>query len=100
MTRRFTAVIAALCACLLVLAGCGSGGEKTTRPGGNLVFARAADATTLLPPTTTQNEDIWTLQQVYETLTLNKPDGSGVEPGLATEWEESKDKMSWTFHLR
>ncbi|GGC42887.1 ABC transporter substrate-binding protein [Brevibacterium sediminis] len=100
MAKRFAAVTAALCACLLVLAGCSSSGEKTARPGGDLAFARAADATTLLPPTTTQNEDIWTLQQVYETLTLNKPDGSGVEPGLATDWEESKDKMSWTFHLR
>ncbi|WP_181274337.1 ABC transporter substrate-binding protein [Brevibacterium oceani] len=97
---RFGTVIAGVCAGLLVLAGCGTGETESVRPGGDLVLARAEDATTLLPPTTTQNEDIWTLQQVYETLTLNKPDGTGVEPGLATDWKESKDKMSWTFHLR
>ncbi|MCD1286906.1 MULTISPECIES: ABC transporter substrate-binding protein [unclassified Brevibacterium] len=97
---RFAGLIAALCASLLVLAGCGSGDQESVRPGGDLVYARADDTTTLLPPTTTQNEDIWTLQQVYETLTLNKPDGTGVQPGLATDWEESKDKLSWTFHLR
>ena len=74
--------------------------RKGPANGGDLIFARGKDVTTLLPPTTTQNADIWTLQQVYETLTLNRPDGTGVVPGLATDWKESKDKLSWTFNLR
>lgn len=96
-TSRFLAIIATS---LLILTGCGTGNEEAPANGGDLIFARGKDVTTLLPPTTTQNADIWTLQQVYETLTLNKPDGTGVLPGLATDWKESKDKLSWTFNLR
>lgn len=98
--KRISMLIAMIAAALLILTGCGSGDDEAPANGGDLVFARGADGTTLLPPTTTQNADIWTLQQVYETLTLNKPDGTGVQPGLATKWKESKDKLSWTFDLR
>lgn len=98
--KRIAAVGAAIAATVLVLTGCGSGEDTEASSGGDLVIVRSQDSTTLLPNTTTQNSDIWTLQQVYETLTLNSPDGSGVQPGLATDWEESEDKLSWTFNLR
>lgn len=102
MKKRLAKVVGAVVACMLLLAGCGSGdgGGSGASTGGDLVLARAQDGSTLLPNTTTQNADIWTLQQIYETLTLNKPDGSGVEPGLATKWETSDDGLTWTFHLR
>lgn len=101
LRRSVLGTVAAACASLLVLSGCGGGGSaKSATSGGNLVMAHSSDSTTMLPSTTTQNADIWTSQQVYETLTLNKPDGSGVEPGLATDWKQSKDGLHWTFNLR
>lgn len=101
MTRSFlTRLIAVVTASLLLVSGCGSQPHAGAGDGGDLVIARAQDASTMLPSTTTQNADVWTLQQIYETLTLNKPDGTGVVPGLATSWQQSSNRLSWTFHLR
>ncbi|GAA2013301.1 ABC transporter substrate-binding protein [Brevibacterium samyangense] len=101
--RRLGSAIAGLATVVLLATGCASSEADVAAAGGSdgdLVLARSADSTTLLPPTTTQNTDIWMLQQVYETLTLNKSDGTGVEPGLATEWTESEDGLTWTFKIR
>jgi len=37
---------------------------------------------------------------LHEGLFRWRPDGSGVEPGLATSHELSPDGLTWTFHLR
>lgn len=80
--------------------GCGSVGVAQAAAGQDLVVARSLETTDMLPATGFSNGDIWAIQQVYQTLTRNKADGSGVEPGLAESWEESADGLSWTFHLR
>lgn len=100
LTKRLLAILAAALSCVLALSACtGSSGDDSAADG-DLVIARAQDVLSLLPQSTTQNADIWTSQQLYETLTMNRADGTGIEPGLATKWEESKDRTSWTFHLR
>lgn len=63
-------------------------------------MARTEDASTMLPPETSSNYDIWTLQQIYETLTVAKTDGTGVDPLLATSWTPSEDGLTWTFDIR
>lgn len=107
ITARFTRLAAGGLALVLAatLAACSGGGSSTSpsatpKAGGDLVMARADDATSLLAQETSSNTDIWLLQQVYEGLTANKTDGSGVQPDLATSWTTSSDGLAWTFKLR
>ncbi len=70
--------------------------------------ARAAISSSRAPPTRRRwtrrgafdNESIWVFQQIYETLYIVTPDGKGVKPWLATSYDLSKDKLTYTFHLR
>lgn len=49
---------------------------------------------------TNDNESIWALQDMAETLYSNAPDGKSVIPWLATGYTLSPNKLVWTFHLR
>ncbi|HWC21416.1 MAG TPA: ABC transporter substrate-binding protein [Flexivirga sp.] len=106
MTRRKTlssvvvvAAAASMAACSSGSSGAGTGAGKPTS-GGNLVMARADEATSLLPSVPTDNSSIWIIEEIYDTLTVPAPDGKGVQPSLASSWKQSADKLSWTFHLR
>ena len=68
--------------------------------GGSLVMARGDDNSDLLPPETSNNADIWVLQQIYETLTVTNAKGLGVDPLLATSWKTSNHGLTWTFAIR
>ena len=46
------------------------------------------------------NESIWVFEQIFETLYTVTPDGKSVKPWLATSYDLSKDKLTYTFHLR
>lgn len=84
-------------------AGAGAGNNGTSgsaKQGGNLVMARPDDSVALLPPETSANADIWILQQIYQTLTVNNQEGTGVDPLLATSWKTSGDGLTWTFAIR
>ena len=100
--RTLARLAAAALAAAMTLTGaaCGSSGVRQAAAGQDLVVARSLETTDMLPATGFSNGDIWAIQQVYQTLTRNKADGSGVEPGLATSWQEAPDGLSWTFHLR
>lgn len=87
------------------LAGCGGSGDtggSSGKPqaGGDLVMAREGEPTSLVPSVPTDNLAIWVIEEIYDTLTIPSEDGESVKPSLATSWEQSKDKLSWTFHLR
>ena len=88
----------------VALTACGASGTGTgtgtARDGGDLVMARADEATSLLPSVPTDNASIWVIEELYDTLTIPAADGKDVEPSLATSWTQSPDKLSWTFHLR
>jgi peptide/nickel transport system substrate-binding protein len=102
----------------LVLAACGSSGNSTStaggttapgtstaapatpQAGGDLVIARTADSSTMDKTSAFDNEAIWVFQQTFETLYNVTPDGKDVEPCLATGYDISADKMTYTFHLR
>lgn len=96
-----------LLAATLFLAGCGEGGGGTSssaegepQPGGDLIMVRADDPTTMMPTDPTDNASIWVIQNVFDTLVVASVDGESLEPGLAESWEQSDDRLSWTFHLR
>lgn len=96
MSKAAAMVLAAVMT--ISVSACGS--HSTAADTQDLVVARSLETTDMLPATGYSNGDIWAIQQVYQTLTRNKADGSGVEPGLAESWDESADQLSWTFHLR
>ncbi|KAB1660779.1 ABC transporter substrate-binding protein [Pseudoclavibacter sp. CFCC 13796] len=103
--RRLMIILSCLTAGAIVLTGCSGGGSSgssdgTPVSGGDLVMARSEDPEGLLPAQSNNNPDIWTEQQIFDTLTRNKVDGSGVEPGLASEWSVSDDQLTWKFKIR
>lgn len=104
--RRWRAFAALALATALTTTACGTGGtggpEGSSAPqrGGDLVFARTAGNTTLDPVEPTDNESIWTNQQIYDTLYAVTPDGKDIRPSLATSYEVSEDKLTYTFQLR
>lgn len=74
--------------------------EDTPQAGGDLVMVRSAPIQTLMPTLAADNGSIWALEEIFDTLLLPTKDGKGVRPGLATEWSQSKDGLTWTFKLR
>ena len=72
----------------------------TPTPGGNLVIARTTDSFTMDNTAAFDNESIWVFQQLMETLYTVTPDGKSVKPWLATSYDLSPDKLTYTFHLR
>jgi peptide/nickel transport system substrate-binding protein len=70
--------------------------------GGSVVFLREGDADngTYDPVLSDDNDVIWVLFSVYETLVKANPEGAGIDPGLAETWEITEDAMTATFNLR
>jgi peptide/nickel transport system substrate-binding protein len=97
--KAILAVIAALMAGALVMAGCGGSSSKpAASKDSKIVIAQSSDPLFLDPhgndegPTNSVNSNI------YDALVFRKGDLS-VEPGLAESWEQ-KDPTTWVFHLR
>jgi|KBSMisStaDraftv2_1062788.scaffolds.fasta_scaffold22011_2 peptide/nickel transport system substrate-binding protein len=68
--------------------------------GGDLIIARTQDSTKMDATSVFDNESIWVLEQMMETLYTVTPDGKDVKPWLATSYDLSPDKLTYTFHLR
>ncbi|TQJ09976.1 peptide/nickel transport system substrate-binding protein [Lapillicoccus jejuensis] len=88
----------------VALAACGGGGSSSTstagKDGGKLVIARAADALSMNKTTTFDNSSIYVFEQMMEPLFMVSEDGTKVEPWLATGYDVSSDKLTYTIHLR
>lgn len=85
-----------------VVAACGgapAGPPAATSLRDRLVFAAAADATTLDPHNTTDTESDQVIMMVYEGL-LGFDDAMKIVPRLAERYEVAPDGVTWTFHLR
>jgi peptide/nickel transport system substrate-binding protein len=68
--------------------------------GGVMTYGRYADSLFLDPVYNDANVDIWVLSNLYDTLILPSDNGKGLEPGLATKWNVSKDGLTVTLTLR
>jgi peptide/nickel transport system substrate-binding protein len=109
MKRRLALVIAMIAAAVLLF-GCGGGSSNsggggsqssgTPQKGGDLVIARTQESLGMDNTNVFDNESIWIFQQMYETLYTVSPDGKSVIPWLATSYDLSPDKLTYTFHLR
>ncbi|MEU2348028.1 ABC transporter substrate-binding protein [Modestobacter sp. NPDC049651] len=94
-------------AALLTLSACGggssssgSGDSAAAAEGGDLVIARAADALSMDKTTTFDNNSIYVFEQIMQPLFTVSKDGKEVEPLLATSYEVSDDKLTYTIKLR
>lgn len=113
MKKRIESIVGALLITSLVLSGCGDAskdegakntaeqGTGTVTPGGELVWALAGTVTSDsldahkagFAPTTR------VMRSLYDSLVVELPDHT-FKPWLATAWELSADKKSYTFQLR
>ncbi|HZE41967.1 MAG TPA: ABC transporter substrate-binding protein [Stackebrandtia sp.] len=93
--RRVIAVVAALAAAALALAGCSG---SSARPG-KLVIGVTTDANQLFPWKATQFQSVGVLQNIYGTLTEFDKDLK-VVPGLAKSWHTSHGGKTLTLRLR
>ncbi len=86
----------------LVASACGgSPPAASSTPGfrDQLIFAAAADATTLDPHNTTDTESDQVIMMIYEPL-IAFDDEMKIGPRLAERWNVEADGVTWTFHLR
>lgn len=106
MKKRLGVVIAAVVtAAALTLSGCSAGSGSTStssKPakGGNLVMAWSADIISMDNTTTFDNNSIRVMEQIMEPLFQASPDGTKLEPWLATGYTMSADKKTYTISLR
>lgn len=90
---------------ILSVGACRSEGPATTNPAASaplrdtLIFAAPADATTLDPHNTTDNQSDQVILMVYEGL-LTFDDDMRIVGQLADRWSVADDGVTWTFHLR
>ncbi len=108
MKKRTALVVAALVTtAALALGGCSSGAATpgTTSngspvKGGSLTLAWSADIISMDKTMTFDNNSIRVMQQIMEPLFHSSPDGSKLEPWLATGYTISADKKTYTIKLR
>lgn len=111
--RRVRVTLGGALALALALSACGgSGGTgseatsgRSSTPGGTsavdtLKIANAVAVDTLDPIVASANESIWLDQNLYARLVQTDPTGKDIVPDLAEKWDISKDKLTYTFHLR
>jgi ABC-type oligopeptide transport system substrate-binding subunit len=95
--------IASASLALLLLAGCGSGGDaiqiNDTREPGVLYRVLEDEATSLDPHKISVVVDSRIAKDLFEGLTTYREDGT-VGPGLAERWTVTPDGLTWTFRLR
>ncbi len=91
--RRTVPLFLSLCLALL-------GSALAQVRGGELRYGRYADSLFLDPVLNDANLDIWVLTNLYDTLLQPTEDGTGVQPGLATEVTPSADGLVYTVTLR
>jgi peptide/nickel transport system substrate-binding protein len=87
---------------VLLVTACG-GGSSGSSGGGSLdtlIIANAVKVDTLDPAQNALNESIWLDQNIYGRLVQADPNGTKILPDLATSWDISPDKLTYTFHLR
>lgn len=98
--KSYLGVAAALLLGASALGTTGAFAEDAPQSGGDLVMVRADAIQTLMPTLAAENGSIWAIEEIFDTLLFPTKDGKGVQPGLATEWNQSADGLEWTFKLR
>lgn len=99
--RASRTAVAGLLGVGLAVAGCTSSRSSAAHPKTILNVATTAAITTW-DPVKSFSTEVFYLANIYEPLDwVSSQDGTQkFTPALATSWESSADKQTWTFHLR
>jgi peptide/nickel transport system substrate-binding protein len=104
MRMRTVVVIFVVSLVASVLGAVGrAAGERsaaTPKRGGSLTIARIEDSQSFDKTTVFQNESLWLIQQINESLYTPTPNGKSVRPWLATSFKASNGGKRYTFQLR
>lgn len=86
----------------LVLAGCGAAGTTVPCEADRrcLRYAISVDIPVLDPHVSDLPEAGMVFRQIYDTLIYRDGESHNFIPGLATDWQVSRDGLVYTFHLR
>ena len=103
LSRRRLLQSSALGLAAAALAGAGfpvvARADDTPKRGGVLTMARTGDVVSFEPVVPSDNMSIWAKLLVFQLLIRTNPSGDGVVPDLATGWDVSGDKRTYTFHI-
>jgi peptide/nickel transport system substrate-binding protein len=98
------AVLIALVAVTFGTLAASAGSDETQaaqqKRGGHLRIARQEDSTSFDKTNVFQNESIWLIQQINESLYTVGPDGKTLKPWLAKSYKVSKNGKKYTIKLR
>ncbi|GIN86050.1 oligopeptide-binding protein OppA [Heyndrickxia sporothermodurans] len=110
--KSYFSFLTVILAAMLMLAGCFGGEDASSKPSGDsgkkeeankgpkvLKLNNTEEPGALHPGLAQGTHDSWILEGAFEGLTKKTPEGK-IEPGMAKDWEISKDGLTWTFHLR
>jgi peptide/nickel transport system substrate-binding protein len=104
MHRRRIAVILGVAVAVSAAVSLGlaadGGNAVTPKRGGQLRIARIEDSQSFDKTNVFQNESLWLIQQINESLYTSTPDGKNVRPWLATGYAVSNGGKRYTFKLR
>ncbi len=105
--RRFHGPALAFLSAVLVLSACSGGKGKVSpsispsiKTGGDLTVAWSAEPEGLDKSKFIGRDGIIVMEQMYQGLYAPSLDGKTLQPQLATGYDLSADKTTWTFHLR
>ncbi|MCM3766337.1 ABC transporter substrate-binding protein [Neobacillus niacini] len=102
--KKFSFIIVSMLVLALFFTGCSfSGKTGSTQSGKNegkkvLKTNNSSEPGTLHPGLAEGTHDSWVINHIFEGLTTRSPEGKTV-PGMAESWE-SKDGITWIFHLK
>lgn len=101
MNRRLVPTVLATIALAFSVASCGGSNVAGQPPGDALRLAFSYDPGSLDPDVFMDGEGMSVVQAAYEGLVQYRGDSSTeIDPLLATSWDVSPDRLTYTFHLR
>lgn len=107
MKKKMVSLLAIGLSCMMLLGGCGKkntgeAGNNASKDSEQVLNTIYFDVATLDANDVTDNQSSSILNAVQEGLVRIENNGKGDElvPAGAEKWEESKDGLTWTFHLR
>ncbi|HNX03969.1 MAG TPA: peptide ABC transporter substrate-binding protein [Opitutales bacterium] len=100
--RNVMRMLGAFALTLLLACSCSRGPTQAEKAAaeGVIVIGNKVEPSSLDPHLTTSVEEGNIERALFEGLVAPNPETLAPEPALATDWEESEDGQTYTFHLR